>query len=77
MTKALQQLDLHQVDLVELGQEFEEEFLRSTLDNDFQPAKVENLNDTCMIHFSSGTTGTPKPICLSHYYFLALKESVG
>lgn len=75
LTKALNHLGLTQIVLVQLDQQFEEEFLQSSTDN-IKLVHVDDLLDTCMIHFSSGTTGTPKPICLNHYYFLALKKSV-
>lgn len=75
LTKALNHLGLSNILLVEFDQQFEEEFLQSSSDN-IKLVHVDDLLDTCMIHFSSGTTGTPKPICLNHYYFLALQKSV-
>lgn len=41
----------------------------------FKPVKCKNLKDTAVVVFSSGTTGLPKGICLSHYYFTVLKKS--
>lgn len=36
----------------------------------FSPYVVNNMKDTAVIMFSSGTTGFPKGICLSHYAVL-------
>lgn len=32
----------------------------------FRPYNVKSLKENCAIFFSSGTSGYPKPICLSH-----------
>lgn len=34
---------------------------------DFVPVYVEDLQETAIIHFSSGSTGFPKAICINHY----------
>lgn len=75
--KVLDKLGWPQSLLVQFGPEFDKEFLSYEPDDNFKPIHVTNLKDTCLIHFSSGTTGTPKPICLNHYYLLAIKECVG
>lgn len=36
----------------------------------FKPIKIENLMETAIIYFSSGTSGMPKGICLNHYALL-------
>lgn len=42
-------------------------FLQERSDeNSFEPVVVEDLLSTCLILFSSGTTGLPKGICLTH-----------
>ncbi|XP_050305445.1 uncharacterized protein LOC126742704 isoform X8 [Anthonomus grandis grandis] len=40
-------------------------------ENDFTPVKVD-IYDCAFVIFSSGTTSTPKPICISHFSILAL-----
>ncbi|XP_060520807.1 uncharacterized protein LOC132698631 [Cylas formicarius] len=60
-------------EIISFGQEFELQFLQPQEAEDyFRPVYIGNLKQTAVIHFSSGTTGTPKPICLNHYYFLTL-----
>ncbi|XP_044269470.1 luciferin 4-monooxygenase-like isoform X2 [Tribolium madens] len=39
-------------------------------ENQFKPIKIENLFDTAIIYFSSGTSGLPKGICINHYAFI-------
>lgn len=39
-------------------------------EKDFVPSEVTDLRKTALISFSSGTTGEPKPICLSHQTLL-------
>ncbi|XP_018573288.1 4-coumarate--CoA ligase 1 [Anoplophora glabripennis] len=39
-------------------------------EGEFQPIYVNDLKETVMIPFSSGTTGFPKGICISHYALL-------
>lgn len=42
-------------------------------ENTFIPYEVTNLKDTAVIVFSSGSTGLPKGICLTHYGLLGLQ----
>ncbi|CAH0547553.1 unnamed protein product [Brassicogethes aeneus] len=37
----------------------------------FEPVKIDNIKNTAIIYYSSGATGLPKAICLSHYAMLA------
>lgn len=37
----------------------------------FQPIVVEDLMETAVLNFSSGTSGMPKPICVKHYSHFA------
>lgn len=38
-------------------------------EDDFKPNIVEDFKETCIIYFSSGTSGFPKGICINHHYF--------
>ncbi|KAK4873125.1 hypothetical protein RN001_015154 [Aquatica leii] len=50
------------------------DFLVESLEEaEFTPVKVTNLKETAVVYFSSGSTGLPKGICLSH---LALLNTV-
>ncbi|CAH1124032.1 unnamed protein product [Ceutorhynchus assimilis] len=75
MQEALKICDV-EVEMVTFGKEFESEFLKFDKIQDFEPVFIENLKETCMIHFSSGSTSCPKPICLNHYYFMTFAVSL-
>ncbi|KAG5893667.1 hypothetical protein JTB14_028821 [Gonioctena quinquepunctata] len=45
------------------------------LEENFKPAKSGDNRETAVIMFSSGTTGFPKAICLSHYSLLEFTKN--
>ncbi|KAF2885985.1 hypothetical protein ILUMI_20187 [Ignelater luminosus] len=51
---------------------FSEFLLPHPEENKFIPYEVTNLKDTSVIVFSSGSTGLPKGVCLTHYGLLGL-----
>lgn len=40
-------------------------------EDNFEPVAPKSLQDTAIIFFSSGTSGLPKGICISHFTFLS------
>lgn len=49
--------------------EFDSFMVAQEGENEFTPIIVENPKETCVIYFSSGTSGFPKGICINHYYY--------
>lgn len=47
-----------------------DQIIAETPDQEFSPVIVEDLKETAVIFFSSGTTGKPKGICCNHYSLL-------
>ncbi|XP_063930873.1 uncharacterized protein LOC135142984 [Zophobas morio] len=74
LEKVLQEISLD-AEIIVFGQsnkhtEFSAFLKPHAREEGFEPVKIENLQDTAVVHFSSGTTGLPKGICLSHYAFV-------
>lgn len=46
-------------------------------EDEFKPVPVRDVMDTASIMFSSGTSGLPKGICLSHRSFLVMGHATG
>lgn len=54
------------------------EFVQETgTEDQFEPVIVDDLFETAVIFFSSGTTGLPKGICTTHYGLLVQNEFLG
>ncbi|XP_044755148.1 uncharacterized protein LOC123314097 [Coccinella septempunctata] len=73
IVEALQELEM-KVPIVVVGGEveghepFQEYLIASNEDiKKFRPYKADSMRRNCIILFSSGTSGLPKAICLSHY----------
>lgn len=49
---------------------FSEYLMPNLEEENFKPVHIDDSNETAIILFSSGTTGFPKGICLSHYSVL-------
>ncbi|KAJ8951633.1 hypothetical protein NQ318_012303 [Aromia moschata] len=49
--------------------EFEQFIQPQEEEKEFKPIFVDDPNETCIIFFSSGTSGFPKGICINHNYF--------
>ncbi|XP_018579484.1 4-coumarate--CoA ligase 1-like isoform X2 [Anoplophora glabripennis] len=45
-------------------------------ENKFRPVTVKNCHETAFIYFSSGTSGLPKGICITHFGLLNSKKAV-
>ena len=74
LEKVLQEISLD-AEIVVFGQsdkhtEFSDFLKPHVGEEGYEPVKIDNLKDTAVIHFSSGTTGLPKGICISHYTFI-------
>ncbi|XP_044750771.1 luciferin 4-monooxygenase-like [Coccinella septempunctata] len=54
-----------------------EKIVSQTVDEEFTPVIIENLKETAVLFFSSGTTGKPKGICCNHYSLLSKIINIG
>lgn len=70
-----------QADLIVLGESEKNlsfsKIISQTPDQEFSPVIIEDLKETAVIFFSSGTTGKPKGICCNHYSLLAKVVNAG
>lgn len=51
--------------------------LEPTLEeNSFRPMTIKDCHETAFIYFSSGTTGLPKGICVTHFGLLNSRKTI-
>lgn len=82
MEKSLAEAEIYDAQIIVFGDTDRnipfDEFLQSTGSEDtFEPKPVDDIFDTAVIFFSSGTTGLPKGICTTHYGILTQNAYLG
>lgn len=64
-----------QPEIIVFGQTFSKCLESGQVEENFAPYELKDSKETAVILFSSGTTGSPKGICLNHYAFLNILEN--
>ncbi|CAG9855826.1 unnamed protein product [Phyllotreta striolata] len=62
--------------LVVFGSSFSDYIAQRDDESDFKPATIDSVTETAVVIFSSGTTGLPKGVCLSHNSWYKIAQPI-